>query len=111
MRISDWSSDVCSSDLVGTTAARAAATGEQVMHDLVIRRGIVVDGTGAERRVADVAVDGGRIGGVGRDDGRGRREIDAGGLLGTTGLFAGTKEQWGGTEWVRTSRSRVEPVH
>src|SRR3546814_13940579 len=86
MRISDWSSDVCSSDLVGTTAARAAATGEQVMHDLVIRRGIVVDGTGAERRVADVAVDGGRIVGVGRTVGRGRREIDADGLLVTPGF-------------------------
>src|SRR3546814_18384912 len=56
------------------------------MHDLVIRRGIVVDGTGAERRVADVAVDGGRIVGVGRDVGRGRREIDADGLLVTPGF-------------------------
>src|SRR3546814_5944428 len=56
------------------------------MHDLVIRSGIVVDGTGAERRVADVAVDGGRIVGVGRDVGRGRREIDADGLLVTPGF-------------------------
>jgi N-acyl-D-aspartate/D-glutamate deacylase len=30
------------------------------MHDLVIRGGTVVDGTGAAARVADVAVDGDR---------------------------------------------------
>jgi N-acyl-D-aspartate/D-glutamate deacylase len=51
------------------------------MHDLVIRGGTVVDGTGAPRRVADVAVDGGLIVAVGPDAGRGRREIDADGLL------------------------------
>ena len=31
------------------------------MHDLVIRGGVVVDGTGAERRRADIARDGERI--------------------------------------------------
>ena len=31
------------------------------MHDLVIRNGVVVDGTGAPRFGADVAVDGDRI--------------------------------------------------
>ena len=31
------------------------------MHDLVIRNGLVVDGTGAEARRADIAVDGDRI--------------------------------------------------
>ncbi len=47
------------------------------MHDLVIRRGTVVDGTGAESRQADVAIEGGRIAAVGPDLGPGRREIDA----------------------------------
>src|SRR2546423_12146963 len=51
------------------------------MHDVVIRGGTVVDGTGAVPRLADVAVDGERIVEVGRGDGRGRREIDADGLL------------------------------
>ncbi len=45
-------------------------------HDLVIRSGTVVDGTGAPRRTADVAVDDGVITEVGEVDGRGTRELD-----------------------------------
>jgi N-acyl-D-aspartate/D-glutamate deacylase len=56
------------------------------MHDLVIRGGTVVDGTGAPARTADVAVTDGRIAEVGDVDGRGRREIDADGLLVTPGF-------------------------
>lgn len=56
------------------------------MHDLVIRNGTLVDGTGAERRVADVAVKDGIIVAVGRDVGPGRREIAADGLLVTPGF-------------------------
>ncbi len=55
------------------------------MHDLVVRNACVVDGTGAKRRVADVAVDGERISAVGTDIGSGRREIAAEGLLLTPG--------------------------
>ena len=55
------------------------------MHDLVIRRGTVVDGTGRERFTGDVAVDDGAISAVGRVAERGRREIDAAGLLVTPG--------------------------
>src|SRR4051794_23948972 len=51
------------------------------MHELVIRGGTIVDGTGAPAATGDVAVDEGRITDVGRVDERGRREIDAGGLL------------------------------
>ncbi|MFO1320792.1 MAG: amidohydrolase family protein [Burkholderiales bacterium] len=47
------------------------------MHDLVIRGGTVVDGTGGERKVADIALDGGRITAVGGDIGAGQREVDA----------------------------------
>jgi N-acyl-D-aspartate/D-glutamate deacylase len=54
-------------------------------HELVIRGGTVVDGTGAPGRQADVAVDGGRVTAVGDDVGRGREELDAGGLLVTPG--------------------------
>jgi N-acyl-D-aspartate/D-glutamate deacylase len=56
------------------------------MHDLVIRGGIVIDGTGAPRRIADVAIDGETITGIGTEVGRGRREIDARGMLVTPGF-------------------------
>jgi N-acyl-D-amino-acid deacylase len=55
------------------------------MHDLVIRGGMVVDGTGSAARLADVAVDGGLISKVGAVEAGGRREIDAKGLLVTPG--------------------------
>ena len=51
------------------------------MHELVIRGGTVVDGTGAPSAPADVAVDGGRITAVGQVDERGERELDADGLV------------------------------
>ena len=56
------------------------------MHDLVIRGGTVVDGTGGAPRVADVAVDGDKIVAVGAGIGKGRREIDARNLLVTPGF-------------------------
>src|SRR3546814_822027 len=51
------------------------------MHELVIRGGTVVDGTGAPAMTADVAVSGGRITEVGKVDERGERELDADGLV------------------------------
>ncbi len=50
-------------------------------HDLVVRDGTVFDGTGADRRPADVAVDDGRVTAVGAVRGSGREELDADGLL------------------------------
>src|SRR5437588_495811 len=50
-------------------------------HDLVIRNGLLADGTGAPLREADVAVTGGGVAEVGTVTGRGRREIDAAGAL------------------------------
>jgi len=55
------------------------------MHDLVIRGGTLVDGTGAPARTGDLAIDGNRIAEVGSRAGAGRREIDATGLLVTPG--------------------------
>lgn len=55
-------------------------------HDLVIRGGTVVDGTGATARVADVAVDADRVTLVGEVDDGGREEIDARGLIVTPGF-------------------------
>jgi N-acyl-D-aspartate/D-glutamate deacylase len=55
-------------------------------HDLVIRNGTIVDGTGAPPLRGDVAVTGRTITAVGEVDGSGRREIDAEGLLVTPGF-------------------------
>jgi N-acyl-D-aspartate/D-glutamate deacylase len=60
------------------------------MHDLVIRGGYLVDGTGAPGREADIAVDDGTISAVvdagsGDDIGEAKRVVDAGGRLVTPG--------------------------
>jgi N-acyl-D-amino-acid deacylase len=55
------------------------------VYDLVIRNGTVVDGSGRERRHADVAIVGDRIAEVGTVDGTARRVIDADGRLVTPG--------------------------
>jgi N-acyl-D-aspartate/D-glutamate deacylase len=55
------------------------------MHDLVIRNGTIVDGTGSAAFVGDVAIDAGRISAVGGTVGRGREEIDARDRLVTPG--------------------------
>ena len=54
--------------------------------DLVIRNGLLADGTGGPLRRADVAVAGHRIIEVGERLARGRRELDAEGLLVTPGF-------------------------
>lgn len=55
-------------------------------HDLVIRGGLVVDGTGRPGFAADVAIGAGRIAEVGRVGSRGRRELDASGCWVTPGF-------------------------
>ncbi len=50
-------------------------------HDLVIRGGTLIDGTGATRRVADVAIDDGIVTAVGVIEGSGEREVDASGMV------------------------------
>ena len=54
---------------------------ELKVHDVVIRGGQVVDGSGSPRRTADVAIDGGRVVEIGKIADRGRREIDASGRV------------------------------
>jgi N-acyl-D-aspartate/D-glutamate deacylase len=56
------------------------------MHDLVIRGGLVVDGTGAPARTADVAIDQGLVVEVGLVSGSAKRTLDADGLLVTPGF-------------------------
>ncbi|MCP5373038.1 MAG: D-aminoacylase [Hyphomicrobiales bacterium] len=57
-------------------------------HDLIIRGGTVVDGSGGPRRAADLAVGGGRIAAVGDLGGAAaREEIDAAGLVVAPGFI------------------------
>src|SRR6202162_1435331 len=56
------------------------------MHDLVIRNGKIVEGTGQPAHIGDVAIDNGKITSVGGKAGAGRRDIDATGLLVTPGF-------------------------
>ncbi len=51
------------------------------MHDLVIRGGTVVDGSGADPVIADVAIDGNTITAIGPNLPAGRAEIDANGKV------------------------------
>ena len=55
-------------------------------HDIVIRGGELVDGTGAGPVPGDLAVDDGLITAVGKVDGKGKQEIDAKGLAVTPGF-------------------------
>jgi N-acyl-D-aspartate/D-glutamate deacylase len=55
------------------------------VHDLIIRGGTLVDGTGAAAHAADVAVDSGRITEVGIVQGGATRVLEADGLLVTPG--------------------------
>ncbi len=55
-------------------------------HDIVIRGGQVVDGTGSEPFAADVAIDGDTITEIGRVDGKGKEEINADGLAVSPGF-------------------------
>jgi N-acyl-D-amino-acid deacylase len=55
------------------------------MHDIVIRGGTIIDGTGQAAFTGDVAIADGRIAAVGGKAGPARREIDAAGLLVTPG--------------------------
>ncbi len=57
------------------------------MHDLVIRNAQIYDGSKAPGRRGGVAVSGDRIVAVGEDIGRGRREIDAEGLVLAPGII------------------------
>ena len=57
------------------------------MYDLIIRGGLLVDGTGAPPRPADIAIRDGRIALIGQVDGPARREIDASGRVVAPGFI------------------------
>jgi N-acyl-D-aspartate/D-glutamate deacylase len=55
--------------------------------DLVIRGGLIIDGTGADRFTGDVGIRNGKIVEIGKVSSRGGREIDAAGALLTPGFI------------------------
>src|SRR5688572_19106052 len=67
--------------------AVAAAQPETPAHDLLVRGGTIVDGTGAPGYRADVAISGGRIAEIGEDLGAARDTIDATGLVVAPGFI------------------------
>ena len=56
-------------------------------YDLVIRNGLIVDGSGAEPIKGDLAVKDGVISAIGKVEGKGSEEIDSTGLLVTPGFI------------------------
>ena len=74
-------------------------------YDLVIRGGTVMDGSGSEGRVCDVAVKGGLVAAVGDNLAAGREEIDASGLLVTPGFVDVHTHYDGHVTW----ESRLKP--
>ena len=64
---------------------KVARLGSFDMHDVVIRGGTIIDGTGKTGFSGDVAITGDRIAAVGGKQGPARRDIDATGLLVTPG--------------------------
>ncbi len=56
------------------------------MHDMVIRGGTIVNGSGSPAFAGDIAIDAGRISAVGTITAKGREEVDAAGLMVTPGF-------------------------
>jgi len=69
------------------------------MHDIVIRGGTIIDGTGKASFTGDVAIADGRIAGVGGKQAPGKREIDATGLLVTPGWVDAHTHYDGQAKW------------
>ena len=75
------------------------------MHDLVVRGGTVIDGTGGPARTADVAISGGTIIAIGKDLGAAARTIDADGALVTPGFVDIHAHYDGQASWDLISRN------
>ena len=67
------------------SSARRFGEGETPVFDTLIRNGNIVDGTGRPAFVGDIGIAGETIAAIGRDIGRGRREINAEGRIVTPG--------------------------
>src|SRR3546814_12066280 len=99
MRISDWSSDVCSSDLAADLAADAGVGGGALCFVEHLRLGRAALRRAAEERLQRLL--GGRIGAGARGAGGRRDEREIG----------RSEERRVGKECVSTCRSRWSPYH
>jgi N-acyl-D-amino-acid deacylase len=75
-------------------------------YDLVIRNGLIVDGTGGEPFKGDVAITGTKIAAVGKVSGHGKTEIDATGQIVTPGFIDLHTHLDGHVTW----ESRLQPL-
>jgi len=75
-------------------------------HDVVIRGGTVYDGSGGPPLDADVAIDGDNIAAIGRVAGRGRTELDGGGLIVAPGFI--NMLSWATTSLIADGRSQSD---
>ncbi len=79
-------------------------------YDLVVRNGLVADGTGAEPLPADIAIAGGRVRAIGTVARSGREEIDAAGLLVTPGFVDIHTHYDGQVTWENAADRRRPPT-
>ena len=80
-----------------------------VEHDLILRGGSVIDGSGSPARVADVAIDGDEIAAVGDlSDRAAKREIDVSGLTVTPGFI--NMLSWANESLIQDGRS-LSDIH
>jgi N-acyl-D-amino-acid deacylase len=73
-------------------------------HDVVIRGGLIVDGSGAEPFRGDIAIDNGRISTVGDVRGAGREEVDASRYIVTPGFIDPHTHYDGQVTWESSTR-------
>src|SRR3546814_12594764 len=100
MRISDWSSDVCSSDLVGTVLPKADAMGvDDIGVDRLHR--VIIEAKPLDRLAAHVEHE---------DVGVGEQRLHAGKVVGLLEVER-SEERRVGKECVSTCRSRWSPYH
>ena len=76
------------------------------MHDILIRNGTIYDGSGGPSYVADIAIGGDTITGIGRVDGRARQTIDAGGLAVAPGFI--NMMCWANASLIHDGRSQSD---
>src|SRR3546814_19777567 len=103
MRISDWSSDVCSSDLKGA-GALAVEIALQPVADRFVEQYAGPAGAEQHGELARRGVDGAQI-----DERLGQRFVDR--AVHLFGLEQRSEERGGGKECGRTGRSRWWPYH